>query len=182
MNIELATIDYLKEQNIHFCMPCKDGTISEETFHSFNKWATVASMMNIRWSVYTYDENKSRNAATMKFLAGSEGTHLMYISPGVKFDPHELLALLSAKKHIIGAMSDASLHKSGMSVEGTVKEVDKVSLNFALLSREAFTHLADLGMYFDSEIDDAAYMCGNWKSLGGKVWSQTGVIINTVCR
>jgi len=204
MNIELTDLDYLKKQRVHFAIPCLSNNIAVSTFNSFAKWVAIAEQFNIEWTVDTISNEellpKARNILVSKFLESSRSTHLMLINHNVVWEPWHILALLSAKKHLIGGIFPNSNHSYKMTNEGDVCEVMSTDAGFMMVTKEAFFHLdthsdiqpfnpsgdselISLKTYFNPYINNGTYysdwqgICMHWRDLGGKVWVHNKVEI-----
>jgi len=171
--------------------------MSTDTFNSFADWAQTAQKLELNWVIDTELNDspaKARNILVSKFLASFESTHLLFISPDVKFESHHVLQLLSAEKHIISYNKPVL---PGLIVEGELAQSDIVGTDFTLISKEAFSHLSKhqevipyrdtnnsylktffgTGPFFDESMSDDELFCNRWFSLGGKVWIHAAVKI-----
>jgi len=205
MNIDLSDIDYLKTTKLYFAIPTT-GTISTDLFNSFIKWQTIATQLDLLWSVDTKTDpvlSRAKNSLIAGFMADPRATHLMLLDPLVKWEPYHVLGLLSAKKHIISTYEN-NLANSNMVSEDNLCEVEKTSDKFLLISKEAIHHFEDhndiipfkninhvkqdaaqhLKTYFESGVhkgkylDDATMLCSRWQDLGGKIWVDNQLDLN----
>lgn len=174
MNIDLAPLDYLKEQNILFCIVCRGDVLTTDTFHSFNKWATTATQMGIKYLTETIaDNDEAKNNIAQEFITMPGPTHLLFLDADVTFNPWHILALLSAQKHIIGCNGLAHDHHVDMALEGDLREVTRITDSFMLMTRDALVHLG--GQLYSDEIA----LCDRWREGGGSIWSHDQVKIKT---
>jgi len=193
MNINLAPIDYLKEQHVHTCIFSQPG-ISTHTFQSYVMWSETATQIGIGHTAEAAVLVPGlKNTLVSTFLNFPKLTHLLFIDADVRFEPWQVLALLSAKKHIIGPVNQYCTTK--MLDEVDTREVDNVDGGFMMISREAFEHLKDhprvsafsddslLRSYFETTVrknieqDESWEFCNRWRDIGGHVWSHKSVNI-----
>jgi len=198
MNINLASLEYLRNQNIHFCVPLTSGQISVPFFQSFIEWVKTADQLQIKWKIDTEtDTDQTNNILIEKFLTNLESTHLMFINPNLAWEPHHILQLLSSEKHIIGGIINNTVDRSpDMRKENEILEVSTVNSKFLMISKEAIGHLSNhhnvnpldnarpyFKTFFDNaEIDGVFYneeqlLCKYWKDMGGKAWIHSDVKI-----
>lgn len=150
-NVELAPIEYLKEQKIYFCVMCNNSTVSEHTFKSFNKWQVIAKQIDLDWTLETFDIAQSRNFPIAQFLGQPGYTHMVFVDYDMVFEPWQILALISSKKHIISGLYPRkevppvveTKVEENMRKEGPIVEAAETGMGFTLISREALIHLQD---------------------------------------
>ena len=172
MNVQLATLDYFKEQFIIFCFVCRNNVMSMDTFRSFNEWVPLAGQMGVQFSANTiHDTNGEKNMFTLNFHNTPGPTHILFVDSDVVFSPWHVLGLLSAKKHIVGAGGLAYDHKDDMAIEDDIREVSRIPESFMLISREALVHLD--GKLYEEDIS----FFDRWREMGGRIWSHDQVSI-----
>ena len=164
MNINLESHEFLKEQHIQICIVCRGGMITTATFDSFIKWTEIANQIGVGYTVNTIRDSAEEKNAISKYTLSTPGpTHMLFIDADMEFAPHHILALLSAKKHVIGAGLDHDSHQYLIyAEEDDLASVTEVPSSFLMLSREALVH-------FDGTPFNGT--CWRWRDLGGHVWS-----------
>ncbi len=209
MNVNLAPIDILKTKNIQIGIISDNNQISTETLKSILQWSNTATMLGIKWDLTTIPSEQNaalvRNYLVTQFLAKPAATHLLFLDGSIGFEPHHILQLLSAEKHIISGSvpkkvfpPDYDIDRTdNMLVEDMCLEVNSVNFDFTLMNKEAFTYLAkhksaipfkdaagELQItYFNQQIIDGRLktdtlgLCSNWQELGGKIWLQADAMV-----
>lgn len=104
MQIQLD-LDLLKTFNVHFCIPCYGGQISEQTFMGIVKWGQEASKLGISWTMETLVNesliSRGRNTLAARFLHNEKTTHLFFIDADIGFDPWHVLTVLNHNKDVV---------------------------------------------------------------------------------
>ena len=104
MQIQLD-VDLLKTFNVHFCIPCYGGQISEQTFMGIVKWGQEASKLGISWTMETLVNesliSRGRNTLAARFLHNEKTTHLFFIDADIGFDPWHVLTVLNHNKDVV---------------------------------------------------------------------------------
>ena len=91
MNINQETLDFLRKQHIHFCLPMYGGQCNEATFISMIKFCIIAQKVGLNYSIDTMVNEslipRGRNNLVSKMLFNKEATHLFWIDVDLGFDP-----------------------------------------------------------------------------------------------
>lgn len=104
MQIQL-NVERLRQFNVHFCIPCYGGQISEQTFMGIVKWSNQAKELGIDWTVETLVNesliSRGRNTLTARFLNNKKTTHLFFIDADIGFEPWHVLTVLNHDKDVV---------------------------------------------------------------------------------
>lgn len=204
MEIHLESKEFFADKSVHFCIPCYGGMLNEKTFSGFIRWVNLAKSLDMPWTVDTLGNEslvtRARNTLVAKFLANPSSTHLMFIDADIAWEPWQVLALLSAKKHIIGGLYPMKKfpidyvinHDANMIEEPPLLEVTATGTGFMLISREALIHMQEhqevvkyivdtdpaapyapfARTYFDTAIRDGRYLSEDWEFC--RRWRELG--------
>jgi len=187
MNIDLAPLDYLKNQQVQISINAANNVISADTFSSILRFGEVATTMNLVW---TSNVHGDLNLIVKSFFENPPMTHLMIVDPWTKFEPWHILALLSSKKHIIGASTPIIQRTNSMIVEGNISEVSFIDHSFVMISKEALIYLQDHELVIGNDLMKSFFELGKrngkiipinqefsrrWQDLGGRTWIHTKV-------
>ena len=186
---------YLAQQHIHFLIPCYGGMINEQTFMGFMKWTQTAKQFGINWTIETIVNEslitRGRNTLVSKFLINDTSTHLMFIDADIGWEPWHLLALMMAKKDVIGGLYPMktvpvqwviNADENCKSENDYLQEVTKTGTGFMLIKREVLHKLKehpavkkfqnDIGLdkalddhmytFFDTAVRDGRYYSEDW--------------------
>ena len=186
---------YLAQQHIHFLIPCYGGMINEQTFMGFMKWTQTAKQFGINWTIETIVNEslitRGRNTLVSKFLINDTSTHLMFIDADIGWEPWHLLALIMAKKDVIGGLYPMktvpvqwviNADENCKSENDYLQEVTKTGTGFMLIKREVLHKLKehpavkkfqnDIGLdkalddhmytFFDTAVRDGRYYSEDW--------------------
>ena len=147
-------IDYLRTTNVHICMPCYGGQLTESCFMSYIKWSNICRQLNINWTLETMTNesliSRARNTLTAQFLNNPVGTHLMFIDADIGWEPWHLLVLLNHRKPVIGGLYPMKSLPVKWCVNGVdggeegaegLQEVSKTGTGFMLIERGVFEKL-----------------------------------------
>ena len=187
--------EYLAQQHIHFLLPCYGGMVNEQTFMGFMKWTQTASQFGINWTIETIVNEslitRGRNTLVSKFLHHGKSTHLMFIDADIGWEPWHLLALMMAKKDVIGGLYPMktvpvqwviNADENCKSENEYLQEVTKTGTGFMLIKREVLHKLKehpavkkfqnDIGLdkalddhmytFFDTAVRDGRYYSEDW--------------------
>lgn len=104
MQIQLD-LELLKTFNVHFCIPCYGGQLSEQTFMGMIKWAEEANKLGISWTIETLVNesliSRGRNTLAARFLHNKKTTHLFFIDADIGFEPWHILTVLNHNKDVV---------------------------------------------------------------------------------
>lgn len=108
MQIDQPTLDFLRQQHIHFCLPMYGGQCNESTFIAMIKFCIIAQKLGINYSIDSMVNEslitRGRNNLVAKMLHNSSATHLMFIDVDLGFDPEAILRLISHNMDIVGGV------------------------------------------------------------------------------
>jgi hypothetical protein len=108
MNIDQATLDFLRKQHIHFLLPMYGGQCNEATFISMIKFAIIAQKIGLNYSIDTMVNEslipRGRNNLMAKMLFNKDATHLFFIDVDLRFDPEAILRLICHNQDLVGAV------------------------------------------------------------------------------
>ena len=96
--------------------------------------------------------NRARNTCASKFLSG-DATHLMFVDADIKFNPTDVVKLLTHDKDIVGGIYPQKTLPPKMVVntidngkrEGNLIEVGTIGTGFMLIKRTVFEKLIEEG-------------------------------------
>lgn len=156
MEIQLD-VAYLQKQNIHFCLPCYGGQLTEQTFMGFMKWANSANELGIKWTVETLVNEslitRGRNTLVAKFLNNPNSTHLFFIDSDIGWEPWHALAMIMRDHDIIGGLYPMKtlpikwvvngFENSDKSEDGFIMEVSKTGTGFLCIKRNVFEKMKE---------------------------------------
>ena len=141
---------------VHFMTPCYGGQITEVCFNSYLQWSVIATKNNIDFQIDTLSNesnvNRARNTCASKFLSG-DATHLMFVDADIKFNPTDVVKLLTHDKDIVGGIYPQKTLPPKMVVntidngkrEGNLIEVGTIGTGFMLIKRTVFEKLIKEG-------------------------------------
>ena len=141
---------------VHFMTPCYGGQITEVCFNSYLQWSVIATKNNIDFQINTLSNesnvNRARNTCASKFLSG-DATHLMFVDADIKFNPTDVVKLLTHDKDIVGGIYPQKTLPPKMVVntidngkrEGNLIEVGTIGTGFMLIKRTVFEKLIEEG-------------------------------------
>ena len=141
---------------VHFMTPCYGGQITEVCFNSYLQWSVIATKNNIDFQIDTLSNesnvNRARNTCASKFLSG-DATHLMFVDADIKFNPTDVVKLLTHDKDIVGGIYPQKTLPPKMVVntidngkrEGNLIEVGTIGTGFMLIKRTVFEKLIEEG-------------------------------------
>ena len=141
---------------VHFMTPCYGGQITEVCFNSYLQWSIIATKNNIDFQIDTLSNesnvNRARNTCASKFLSG-DATHLMFVDADIKFNPTDVMKLLTHDKDIVGGIYPQKTLPPKMVVntidngkrEGNLIEVGTIGTGFMLIKRTVFEKLIEEG-------------------------------------
>jgi hypothetical protein len=141
---------------VHFMTPCYGGQITEVCFNSYLQWSIIATKNNIDFQIDTLSNesnvNRARNTCASKFLSG-DATHLMFVDADIKFNPTDVVKLLTHDKDIVGGIYPQKTLPPKMVVntidngkrEGNLIEVGTIVSGFMLIKRTVFEKLIEEG-------------------------------------
>ncbi len=189
-------VEYLKTTRPHLCIPCYGGQLTELTFMSFMRWADTCRQLGIHWTVDTTTNqaliSRARNTLVAKFLRTPRSTHLMFVDADIGWEPWHLLALLCARKDVVGGLYPLKILPVRWAIEdipgksaepdGNLVEVARAATGFLLIKREVFEQLDahpavrpfanDIGLptdlepnlrtYFDTSVREGRYYSEGW--------------------
>ena len=108
MNIDQQTLDFLRQQHIHFCLPMYGGQCNESTFIAMIKFCIIAQKIGLNYSIDTMVNEslitRGRNNLVSKMLHNQAATHLMFIDVDLGFDPEAILRLICHNQDIVGGV------------------------------------------------------------------------------
>jgi len=108
MNIDNSTLNFLRQQHIHFCLPMYGGQCSEATFISMIKFCIIAQKIGINYSIDTMVNEslipRGRNNLVAKMLFNKAATHLMFIDSDLAFDAESILRLVCHNVDLVGGV------------------------------------------------------------------------------
>jgi hypothetical protein len=108
MNIDQATLDFLRKQHIHFCLPMYGGQCNEATFISMIKFCIIAQKIGLNYSIDTMVNEslipRGRNNLVSKMLFNEAATHLFFIDVDLRFDPEAILKMVCHNQDLVGAV------------------------------------------------------------------------------
>lgn len=187
--------EYLAQQHIHFLLPCYGGMVNEQTFMGFMKWTQTAKQFGINWTIETIVNEslitRGRNTLVSKFLLNDTSTHLMFIDADIGWEPWHLLALMMAKKDVIGGLYPMktvpvqwviNADDTCKTEDEYLQEVTKTGTGFMLIKRDVLHKLKehpatkkfqnDIGLdkalddhmytFFDTAVRDGRYYSEDW--------------------
>ena len=141
---------------VHFMTPCYGGQITEVCFNSYLQWSVIATKNNIDFQIDTLSNesnvNRARNTCASKFLSG-DATHLVFVDADIKFNPTDVVKLLTHDKDIVGGIYPQKTLPPKMVVntidngkrEGNLIEVGTIGTGFMLIKRTVFEKLIEEG-------------------------------------
>jgi len=149
-----VNIERLRKTNVHICMPCYGGMLTESTFMSYIKWGNTARQLGLNWTVETMTNesliSRARNTLVAKFLNNPDSTHLMFIDADIGWEPWHLLVLLDRDVDVIGGLYPMKTLPIKWVVNGFdgaeegengLQEVSKTGTGFMLVKRHVFEKL-----------------------------------------
>jgi len=108
MNIDQATLDFLRKQHIHFCLPMYGGQCNEATFISMIKFVIVAQKIGLNYSIDTMVNEslipRGRNNLVSKMLFNEAATHLFWVDVDLGFDAESILKLICHNQDVVGGV------------------------------------------------------------------------------
>ena len=108
MNIDQPTLDFLRKQHIHFCLPMYGGQCNEATFISMIKFTIIAQKIGLNYSIDTMVNEslipRGRNNLVSKMLFNEAATHLFFIDVDLRFDPEAILKMICHNQDLVGAV------------------------------------------------------------------------------
>ena len=108
MNIDQATLDFLRKQHIHFCLPMYGGQCNEATFISMIKFVIIAQKIGMNYSIDTMVNEslipRGRNNLVSKMLFNKDATHLFFIDVDLGFDAEAVLRMICHNQDVVGAV------------------------------------------------------------------------------
>ena len=141
---------------IHFMTPCYGGQITEVCFSSYLQFLVMGIKNKIDFQIDTLSNesnvNRARNTCASKFLSG-DATHLMFVDADIKFNPTDVVKLLTHDKDIVGGIYPQKTLPPKMVVntidngkrEGNLIEVGTIGTGFMLIKRTVFEKLIEEG-------------------------------------
>ena len=141
---------------VHFMTPCYGGQMTEVCFNRYLQWSIIATKNNIDFQIDTLSNesnvNRARNTCASKFLSG-DATHLMFVDADIKFNPTDVVKLLTHDKDIVGGIYPQKTLPPKMVVntidngkrEGNLIEVGTIGTGFMLIKRTVFEKLIEEG-------------------------------------
>ena len=185
---------------VHFMTPCYGGQITEVCFNSYLQWSVIATKNKIDFQIDTLSNesnvNRARNTCASKFLSG-DATHLMFVDADIKFNPTDVVKLLTHDKDIVGGIYPQKTLPPKMVVntidngkrEGNLIEVGTIGTGFMLIKRTVFEKLIEEGAtpyndqmelinnnqydFFQCTIDSRGrYLTEDWRFC--RRWRQVG--------
>lgn len=159
MNEINLDLEYIKQQQIFFAVPCYGGQITEATFMSFIRWSQTAHSLGLNWKIETLTNEslitRGRNTLTARFLSDPETTHLMFVDADIGWEPWQVLLLLHHQRDTkynitcgLYPMKSIPLQWVVNGVAGGVQEsnglveVATAGTGFMMLRRSVFDELA----------------------------------------
>ncbi len=147
-------VDLIRKQNIHFCMPCYGGMLSEQTLMGFVKWGNTARELGLSWTLETMTNEslitRGRNTLVSKFLNTPTSTHLMFIDADIGWEPWHMLALINHDVDVVGGLYPmktlpikwvVNTFTGAEERPNELAEVSKTGTGFMLIKREVFQKL-----------------------------------------
>jgi hypothetical protein len=154
MQINPEQLAFLREQRIHFCVPCYGGMVNECFFISMLKFMAAGNRLGLQFTVDTMVNEslipRGRNSLVAKFLAFEpRSSHLMFIDADIGFEPEEIIKLILADKDVAGGLYPKKalpiqyvVNRIPNSVkEGNLVEVANLGTGFMLIKRTAIETL-----------------------------------------
>jgi hypothetical protein len=108
MHIDQPTLDFLKQQHIHFCLPMYGGQCNEATFIAMIRFCIVAQKIGLNYSIDTMVNEslitRGRNNLVSKMLHNTAATHLFFIDVDLGFEPEAILRLICHNQDLVGGV------------------------------------------------------------------------------
>lgn len=108
MHIDQPTLDFLRQQHIHFCLPMYGGQCNEATFISMIRFCIIAQKIGLNYSIDTMVNEslitRGRNNLVAKMLHNSAATHLFFIDVDLGFEPESILRLICHNQDLVGGV------------------------------------------------------------------------------
>jgi hypothetical protein len=145
-----------KQPKIHFLTPCYGGQITEVCFSSYLQWTIMAMQNGLDFQIDTLSNesnvNRARNSCAAKFLSG-DCTHLMFVDADIRFNPADVVKLVSHNLNIVGGIYPQKVLPPKMVVnalkngksEGDLVEVGTIGTGFMLIKRQVFERMIEAG-------------------------------------
>ena len=179
---------------VHFMTPCYGGQITEVCFNSYLQWSIIATKNNIDFQIDTLSNesnvNRARNTCASKFLSG-DATHLMFVDADIKFNPTDVVKLLTHDKDIVGGIYPQKTLPPKMVVntidngkrEGNLIEVGTIGTGFMLIKRINNNQYDFFQCTIDSRgryLTEDWSFCRRWRQVGGEVWADLDIALEHV--
>ena len=153
MNIDNNTLEFLRKQHIHFCLPMYGGQCTEATFISMIRFCIIAQKIGINYSIDTMVNEslipRGRNNLVAKMLHNKEATHLMFIDTDLAFEAESILRLVCHNVDVVGGVYPMKSIPTryvintlpNPVVQGDLVEVSTLGTGFMLVRRPVIEHM-----------------------------------------
>ena len=145
----------LSKVHIQIAIPAFNGMMHVSCFNSLLQFLIEASKVNLNWTLDTMGNEslipRARNNLAGKFLHNTNATHLMFIDSDIRFNPTDIIKLLTADKDICcGAYPVKQMPPqlvindlTNGELEGDLVEVNTAGTGFMLIKRDVFNKMID---------------------------------------
>jgi len=142
------TLEFLRKQHVHFCLPMYGGQCNEATFIAMIKFGIIAGKLGLNYSIDTMVNEslipRGRNNLVAKMLHNQAATHLMFIDVDLGFEPEAILRLLLANQDVVGGVYPMKRIPTRYVINtvpepvtfGDMVEVSTLGTGFMLVKRE----------------------------------------------
>lgn len=152
-NQQSSNDEILVKSQVHICIPCYGGMLSEAVFSSMLRFQLLAAKQGLKYDVSTMVNEslvtRARNSLVGLMMANPSSTHLLFIDADIRFSPEVIAQLVLRDKDIIGGPVPVkseplryALNKlPNPLIEGDLLELRHLGTAFLMVKREVFLKL-----------------------------------------
>ena len=145
--------EILSKTQVHICIPCYGGMLTEAVFSSMLNFQLLAASYNLKYDVSTMVNEslvtRARNSLVGLMMANQQSTHLLFIDADIRFKPADIVKLLLRDKDIIGGPVPVKAEPPRYAlsqlpkplIEGDLMELRYLGTAFLMIKREVLEKL-----------------------------------------
>ncbi|GAB5554771.1 MAG: hypothetical protein Sapg2KO_43620 [Saprospiraceae bacterium] len=145
--------EILATAQVHFCIPCYGGMLTEAVFASMLNFQLLAASYHLKYDVSTMVNEslvtRARNSLVGLMMANPKSTHLIFIDADIRFKPEDIIKLLLRDKDIIGGPVPVKSEPPRYAlsqlpeplIEGDLVELRYLGTAFLMIKREVLVKL-----------------------------------------